>query len=214
MGLFAEIDNDKRVLRVIVADNAAWCQQRLGGTWVETAPTSVTQQGAGPGLHDGEDVAPMRFVPPWVQPQGAHDAYETGAWVWHAGLVWENLTPANVHAPGVSGWRDPLNEWPAWVQPAGGHDAYPLGAKVTHNGRRWISSVAANVWAPGVHGWTQQAAEGGSAAPPTTAAPSWKSWDGQTGSLYQVGAKVMHNGKEWTATTGNNHWEPGVYGWA
>ena len=31
--------------------------------------------------------------------------------------------------------------------------------------------------------------------------------------LYQVGAKVTHNGDRWVSNTGNNHWEPGVYGW-
>ena len=76
--------------------------------------------------------------------------------MWHAGQVWENLTASNVWEPGVSGWRDPLNEWPAWVQPAGAHDAYQVGAKVTHAGNRWISTAANNVWAPGVFGWTQQ----------------------------------------------------------
>lgn len=154
MALFAELDNDKRVLRVVVCDSKAWLESRLGGTWVETTDADATKQYAGPGMYDGEDVAPRRFVPRWVQPTGAHDAYEVGVWVWHNGLVWENLTAANVQEPGVSGWRDPLNEWPAWVQPAGAHDAYPLGAKVTHKGQRWTSAYAANVWEPGVFGWT------------------------------------------------------------
>ena len=156
MALFAELDNDKRVLRVVVCDSREWLEQRLGGTWVETQPTDAETQGAGPGLYDGEDVAPMRFVPPWVQPTHAENAYSQGAWVWHNGIVWESLTPANVWEPGVSGWRDPLNEWPEWVQPTGAHDAYPLGAKVTHNGQRWISTAASNVWEPGVFGWELQ----------------------------------------------------------
>lgn len=156
MALFAELDDDKRVLRVVVCDSREWLESRLGGTWVETTDADPQQQYAGPGLHDGEDVAPRRFVPAWRQPQGAHDAYDVGAWVWHNGQVWENLTPANVWEPGVSGWRDPLNEWPEWVQPTGAHDAYPLGAKVTHNGQRWTSTVDANVWEPGVFGWTVQ----------------------------------------------------------
>ena len=32
-------------------------------------------------------------------------------------------------------------------------------------------------------------------------------------SLYAKDAKVSHNGRRWTADVGNNHWEPGVYGW-
>lgn len=94
----------------------------------------------------------------WVQPTGAHDAYALGITVTHNGKTWENITPANVYAPGVSGWREVVAEgYPAWVQPAGAHDAYILGAKVTHNGRLWeCTQVAAgvNAYEPGVWGWT------------------------------------------------------------
>ena len=91
----------------------------------------------------------------WVQPTGAHDAYALGATATHGGKTWESLTPANVWAPGVSGWREVTTGGgiPAWVQPTGAHDAYPLGAQVTHNGKTWTSTVAANVWEPGVYGW-------------------------------------------------------------
>lgn len=91
----------------------------------------------------------------WVQPTGAHNAYPLGMKVTHAGKTWENLTPANVWTPGVSGWREVVtgSGIPAWVQPTGGHDAYPLGAQVTHNGKTWTSTAAANVWEPGVFGW-------------------------------------------------------------
>lgn len=30
---------------------------------------------------------------------------------------------------------------------------------------------------------------------------------------YQIGDKVIHNGKTWENTVANNVWEPGVYGW-
>lgn len=92
---------------------------------------------------------------PWVQPTGAHDAYALGATATHGGKTWESLTPANVWAPGVSGWREVTTGGgiPAWVQPTGAHDAYPLGAQVTHNGETWTSTTAANVWEPGVYGW-------------------------------------------------------------
>lgn len=159
MTYFAELDADKRVLRVVVCDTVEWLQSRLGGNWVQTGPTTAQQQGAGPGMYDGESVAPQRFVNAWRQPEGAHDAYDAGAWVWHNGLVWENLTAANVWEPGVSGWRDPLNEWPEWVQPTGGHDAYPMGAKVTFEGKRYTSKINANVWSPTAYpaGWQVQA---------------------------------------------------------
>lgn len=91
---------------------------------------------------------------PWRQPAGAHDAYPVGALVAFDGRVWENLTPANVWTPGVSGWRE-VSEGPApWVQPTGAHDAYPKDALVTHNGQTWRSDLDGNVWEPGVYGWT------------------------------------------------------------
>lgn len=92
---------------------------------------------------------------PWVQPTGAHDAYKLGAEVQKDGKTWVSLTPFNVWAPGVSGWREKVTGggYPAWVQPTGGHDAYGLGARVAHKGSNWESTVAANVWEPGVFGW-------------------------------------------------------------
>lgn len=90
----------------------------------------------------------------WTAPTGAHDAYALGVTVKHAGKTWLSLIPANVWAPGVTGWREVVAEGPAaWVQPLGAHDAYPLGAKVTHKGKTWTSTAAANVWRPGVYGW-------------------------------------------------------------
>lgn len=90
----------------------------------------------------------------WVQPVGAHDAYAKGVTVTHNAKTWESLIPANVWAPGVSGWREVVTEGhPTWVQPTGAHDAYALGAIVTHNAQDWISTVADNVWEPGVFGW-------------------------------------------------------------
>ena len=41
---------------------------------------------------------------PWVQPTGAHDAYQTGNQVTHNGSTWESTVDNNVWAPGVYGW--------------------------------------------------------------------------------------------------------------
>ena len=155
MAYYAEKDANGRVLRVVVCDDPTWLQSRLGGTWVEAKDDNPAEQYAGPGMYDGTGVAPKRFVPQWKQPQGAHDAYPVGQWVWHGGKVWENLTAANVWEPGVSGWRDPLNEWPEWVQPTGAHDAYKIGDKVTFEGKRYTSKINANSWSPTAYpaGW-------------------------------------------------------------
>ena len=98
----------------------------------------------------------------WKQPEGAHDAYPTGWEVEHQGKRWVSLTPANVWEPGVSGWREIVEDnddgtpgVAAWVQPTGAHDAYPVGAQVTHNGATWESTTPNNVWEPGVYGWNK-----------------------------------------------------------
>ena len=96
----------------------------------------------------------------WSQPQGAHDAYMKDDEVTHSGKTWVSLHDFNVHAPGVSGWREKVaegNEWPEWVQPSGAHDAYKAGDKVTFQGSRYVSLIDANVWSPVVVGWQLQA---------------------------------------------------------
>lgn len=91
---------------------------------------------------------------PWVQPQGAHDAYPFDAGVTHAGKKWRSLVPDNVWQPPIN-WREFWSSGapPAWVQPTGAGDAYPVGARVTHNAQVWQSTTPANVWEPGVYGW-------------------------------------------------------------
>jgi hypothetical protein len=44
--------------------------------------------------------------------------------------------------------------------------------------------------------------------------PAWQPWTiGLNSDLHQIGARVSHRDKNWEATHGNNHWEPGVFGW-
>ena len=40
---------------------------------------------------------------PWVQPEGAHDAYQTGDRVTHQGQTWESTINDNVWEPGAAG---------------------------------------------------------------------------------------------------------------
>jgi hypothetical protein len=146
---FAQIDNDKKVLRVLVCDSQEWLEEHLGGTWVETFTHHETVRYCGIG-HGFDPEWPEQFAPQWKQPTGSHDAYPVDTLVFHNGRIWKNLTPANVHAPGASGWRDtPAVGYPMWVQPAGAHDAYQLGDRVQHNNKVWQSTINANVLAPG-----------------------------------------------------------------
>ena len=44
--------------------------------------------------------------PEWIQPTGAHDAYELGAKVSHNQEHWISDIDANVYEPGVYGWTE------------------------------------------------------------------------------------------------------------
>ncbi len=48
---------------------------------------------------------PQSVIPIWVQPTGAHDAYQMGDLVTYQGQVWRSTIDANVWAPGVYGWE-------------------------------------------------------------------------------------------------------------
>ena len=44
--------------------------------------------------------------PEWIQPTGAHDAYEIGAKVSHNEKHWISIVDANIWEPGVFGWNE------------------------------------------------------------------------------------------------------------
>ena len=63
------------------------------------------------------DVVPALWVrtsteewPEWVQPTGAHDAYDLGSKVSHNGKHWISDINANVYEPGVYGWHEATEE--------------------------------------------------------------------------------------------------------
>ena len=56
------------------------------------------------------EVAPPGTIPDWSQPDGAHDAYQIGDRVEHAGSVWESTIAANTVEPGTH----PGFDW--WVE--------------------------------------------------------------------------------------------------
>lgn len=96
----------------------------------------------------------------WRQPTGAHDAYPVDWEVTHGGKTWVSLTPANVWEPGVSGWRETVEDGPGapeWVQPTGAHDAYNLGDLVSFQGSVYRSLIDGNVWSPADYpqGWEE-----------------------------------------------------------
>lgn len=59
------------------------------------------------------DITPALWVrtsteewPEWIQPTGAHDAYNKGAKCSHKGKHWISNMDANVFEPGVAGWDE------------------------------------------------------------------------------------------------------------
>ena len=103
---------------------------------------------AAQGITDGDE---------WVQPTDATNAYPKDWTVTHDGKTWVSLTPANVWEPGVSGWREVVEEGatPEWVQPTGEHDAYQTGDQVTFEGDVYESVIDGNTWSPAAYpqGW-------------------------------------------------------------
>lgn len=96
----------------------------------------------------------------WVQPTDATNAYPKDWTVQHDGKTWVSLTPANVWPPGVSGWREIVDESagaPEWVQPTGATDAYNKGDTVTFEGQEYVSLIDGNVWSPTAYpqGWEE-----------------------------------------------------------
>lgn len=93
----------------------------------------------------------------WAQPTDATNAYPKDWTVTHDGKTWTSLTPANVWQPGVSGWREVVEEGtvPEWVAPTGAHDAYKTGDHVMFEGAEYVSLIDANTWSPEAYpaGW-------------------------------------------------------------
>ena len=49
---------------------------------------------------------PLEEFTEWIQPIGAHDAYEQGAKTSHSGKKWVSDVDSNVWEPGVYGWTE------------------------------------------------------------------------------------------------------------
>ena len=98
---------------------------------------------------------------PWAQPEGAHDAYPKDWPVTHSGKEWLSEVEVNVWEPGVSGWRQKVEEGAApaeFVQPTGAHDAYDKDEAVTFEGSVYVSKVDNNAYSPTAYppNWTLQ----------------------------------------------------------
>ena len=100
------------VLEWVVGESVLVGTRRTyGGVEYECVQAHVTQSDWTPpnvpalwrAVEGGGD-EPGDEILPWVQPTGAHDAYNAGDRVTYQGWVWESTINANVWAPGVYGW--------------------------------------------------------------------------------------------------------------
>lgn len=153
----SEEQTRRRDLREVEA--LVWRHVNTGGAPVET----LTATAAGLGLEPAAMVSGAEQALPdtvdgaeWVQPVGAHDAYRSGAVVTHDGKMWVSLIPFNVWEPGVSGWREQVEEgYPEFVLPTGAHDAYQTGDRVVFEGGVYESTIDGNTYSPADYpaGW-------------------------------------------------------------
>lgn len=79
-----------------VGDRCRWQDKAYSVLQAHTAQADWSPDKV-PALYRRIEVGPD--IPEWVQPTGAHDAYNAGDKVKHNGAVWESLIDANVWEP-------------------------------------------------------------------------------------------------------------------
>ena len=122
--------------------------------------------------------------------------------------------------------------YPVWSQPSGAHDAYNTGDIVNYNGQLYESTQDGNVWSPDVYpaGWEKVNSETVSPSPEPDPGPdtepepepeepedTYPEWVQPTGAhdAYNIGDRVIYNGKVYESTVDGNSWSPTGYpqGW-
>ena len=141
MGLITEASDQEleQYRKAIVAEQSRRQTLATAGKQMDAIARDVL---AAQGITDGDE---------WVQPTDATNAYPKDWTVTHDGKTWVSLTPANVWQPGVSGWREIVEEGdtpPEYVQPTGGHDVYNAGDLVTFEGAVYKCVIDNCVWSP------------------------------------------------------------------
>src|SRR5699024_7723731 len=142
-----------------------------GATWRSLVVGNVWE----PGVSGWREIPVDEAVPPeFMQPTGAHDAYQIGDRVSWNGIVWRSTIEGNVWTPQdyPQGWaeeaslpegQEPEPEpvepgaYPEWTAPTGGHDAYSIGDEVLFEGTAYRSVIDANTWSPAEYpaGWEE-----------------------------------------------------------
>tara|TARA_B100001250_G_C19552572_1_gene679686 strand:+ start:276 stop:617 length:342 start_codon:yes stop_codon:yes gene_type:complete len=66
---FAQIDNSNNVIKVIVCDSKQWCENNIGGTWVQTYKDNVNKNYAGINMiyhPDKDNFSIIQPYPSWI----------------------------------------------------------------------------------------------------------------------------------------------------
>lgn len=112
MAHFAELDSDNTVIRVIVADTKEWCENNLGGTWVQTSYNTIGGEHklGGTPLHknyagigykfDGTGFFAPQPYPSWIMNQ---DTY-----LWEAPVAMPTDGEKYVWDESIGNWVKPL----------------------------------------------------------------------------------------------------------
>ena len=113
-----------------------------------------------------------------------------------------------------------------WVAPTGTHDMYKVGEYMIFTDEKIYKCVTDTNFSPTdyAQAWIIDGEEPVVPEEPeepevtynsngTVAGSTWVPWNSYPATLYQIGDTVTHNGILYIATTGNNYWEPGVFGW-
>lgn len=168
----------------------------------------------------------------WEWPTTSAGAYPLGAVVTWEGRTWENITPSNPHAPGVSGWAivpevDPETGKeipPPFVRPAGAHDAYHPGKTITwEDGLVYRPTRGGVVHTPAESpgDWELEAAPDPEPQPvepdpdedepvdPKPEEPALPGWE--VGKAYTAGDQFTYQGATYSVLQGHTsaaHWPP------
>lgn len=79
-----------------------WTVTHDGKTWESLVAGNVWE----PGVSGWREVTSDGTPPEWVQPTGAHDAYQAGDRVTFNGVVYRSTIDGNVWPPGTQYWKE------------------------------------------------------------------------------------------------------------
>tara|TARA_B100001142_G_scaffold330390_1_gene399007 strand:+ start:860 stop:1261 length:402 start_codon:yes stop_codon:yes gene_type:complete len=102
---FAEIDSSNVVLRVIVCDTKEWCENSLGGTWVQTYRDDSSKNPAGRGMiyhADKENFSSTQPYPSWVLDNNCD---------WQPPTPMPDLTQEEIDANKYYNWEESSGSW-------------------------------------------------------------------------------------------------------